>query len=474
MPIYVPAPVFTDNAGQLISHEDLEIIRQNVAYAELLSYRMMPGFPSSGGVDTRTPFNYPTDGDFSLWYGNLRYRTGMTTLAVQGTSSNAGTMTFKVYVNGVLRITVSPASTFQGTWTISGFADGEVMAIEIVADFSSGVAPSNAKYVITAVYGTPIVYGGPAWGGVPSFTNAWTAAKLNQLCSAADWVYARAAATPIRPDLACLFSLSPFSGDNKPVYYGSVGRWFSNSQFFFGGQIYNGSSPGLVMEVYFNGTKVYTSPNFPIGTTTHYFTLDLSGYAVGEQIEVGIWINCTTPGAQADWQFARTTINAARSQVDTSAVYSSITATPLEDVLVSPTTLAAYLNELAGIVLAAYNRIQATPAVFNRVWAVRRFFSKRNVFADLGSKRGRPRFIRSGHRVTVRGKDVSIGYGPMSIPTNERGQDWENYKFLHEQSIIGGDKEQTQMVYLDTLPDLTYGIPYYLLGDVTWAEESVI
>lgn len=473
MPIYVPAPVFTDNVGQLLSHEDLAIIRQNAAYAELLSYRMMPGFPSSGGVDTRTPGFYPTDGDFTIWYGNLRFRTGLTTLAVQGTSANTGTMTFKVYVNGVLRITISPAATFQGTWTISGFADGEVMAIEIVADFSSGVAPSNAKYVITAVYATPIVYG-VSWGGVPSFTTAWTAAKLNQLAAAAEWVYARAAATPIRPDLACLFSLGPFSGDNRPVYYGSVGRWFSNSEFFFGGQIYNGSSPELYLEVYFNGTKVYTSPNFPIGTHTHYFSLSLSSFAVGEQVEVAIFLNNTVPGAQADWQFSRATINAARSQVNTSAVYSSITATPLEDVTTSPATLAAYLNGLASVVQAAYDRIQATPAVFNRVWAVRRFFSKNNKFADLGSKRGRPRFIRTGHRLTVRGKGVSIGYGPMTIPTNDRGQDWENYTFLHTQSVIDGDKEQTQTVYLDTLPGLTYGVPYYILGDATWAEEHII
>src|SRR4029077_6007130 len=113
-------------------------------------------------------------GTFPIWYGNLRFKTGMTTLAVQGTSANTGSMTFKLYVNGTLRITVSPTATWNGTWTMSGFADGEVMEIRVDADFSSGGAPSNAKYVVTTVYGTPLTYG-VSWPGVPTFTTAWTA-----------------------------------------------------------------------------------------------------------------------------------------------------------------------------------------------------------------------------------------------------------------------------------------------------------
>jgi hypothetical protein len=121
MPLYTPQPIFTDNIGQLVSHEDLEIIRGNVAYAELLSYRMMPGFPSSGGNDTQTPGYYRGSGTFTLWFGSVRFRTGMTTLAVQGTSANTGSMTFKVYVNNALVASVAPGSTWQVTWAISGF-----------------------------------------------------------------------------------------------------------------------------------------------------------------------------------------------------------------------------------------------------------------------------------------------------------------------------------------------------------------
>lgn len=472
MPIYTPQPTFSDNVGQLLSHEDLEVLRSNIGYAELLSYRMMPGFPSSGGNDTQTPGYYRGSGTFTIWYGNMRFRTGMTTLAVQGTSANTGTMTFKVYVNGVLRITVAPVASWQGTWTISGFADGEVFGVEVRADFTSGTAPSNAKYVVTAIYGTPITIG-TAWPGTPTFTTAWTASQLNQLASAAEWVYTRASAVPIRPDLAIIFGNGPFSGLNAPMYYGSVGRWFSNSRFWFGGQIYNGSSPGLYLQVYFNGTLVYTSVNCPVGVTTLYFSVSLAGYAVGEQVEVSIFMNNTIPAASSDWSYSRIIFNAMRSEVDTSAAYTNMTATPTEDVAIAPATLAAYLNNLSATVLAAYNRINSTPAVFNRIWGVRRFFSRYDEFGDIAHFRALPRFIRTGHRLTVRGRNVSIGWGTISVPPSDKNI-FETYKFLHETTVIDNDHDETKVVYLDTLPGLEYGLPYYLIGNIRWCEENII
>jgi hypothetical protein len=472
MPIFTAAPIFNDNIGQLISHEDLEILRQNVGYAEMLSYRMMPGFPSSGGVDTGTPDYYRGSGTFTCWFGSVRFRTGMTTLAVQGTSANPGSMTFKVYVNNSLVASVAPGSTWQTTWAITGMTDGQVFEVQVRVVFSAGVAPANAKYVVTAVYCTPIDF--PfTWGGVPSFPTAWTATKLNQLAAAAEWVYNRASAVPIRPDLAILYGLGPFQGLMLPMYFGSVGRWFSNSEFWFAGQILNDSSPGLYLKVFFDGVLVYTSGNCPVGVTNLGFSLSLAGYSVGQQIEVGIYLDNTIPAAQDSWSYCRNIFNAMRSQVDTSAVYSSITATPIEDVTTSTATLAAYLNDLSAVVLAAHDRIVNTPAVFNRVWGVRRFFSRYNEFSDIAQFRGRPRFIRTGHRLTVRGRNVSIGYGPISVPPSDRNI-FETYKFLNEVTVIDNDHDETKVVYLDSLPGLEYGTVYYLIGDVRWAEENII
>ena len=470
---FTVSPVFSDNIGQMLSSEDLSLLRGNALYAEMLSYRTMPGFASSGSVDTRTPNYYPNDGTYPLGFGNLQFRTGMTTLTVTGTSANPGSMTFQVLVDGNLRITISPVANWSGTWTFAGYADGQVMEIQIQAVYSAGGAPANASFVITSVYGSPISFG-LAWPGTPTFTTAWTAALLNQLCDAASWVYNRAAATPIRPDLSILYGLGPYSGNNQPLYYATVGRHFSNSQFAFSGQVANDSSPGLVLQIYFDGVLVYTGPNLAIGTTDIFFTLSLAAYSVGQLITVAVFLNNTTAAVRTSWSYCRYIIRACRSQVDTSAIYASIPATPADGIAVSVATVAAYLNSLSSTVLAAYNRIQATPAVFNRSWAVRRFFSKFNNFSDTGQVRGRPRFIRNGHRLTVRGKGLSIAWGPISVPTNVRGLEFDDYTMLNNQAITGGDTIQTQTIYLDTLPGLAYGIPYFVLGDASWVHESVI
>jgi hypothetical protein len=472
VPIYTPAPIFVDNVGQLLSTEDLEIVRDNCAYAELLSFRTMPGFASSGGLDTRTPNYYPTSGTFAIWYGNIRFQTGLTTLTVVGGAANYGAATVRVYVNNTLRITITPGATFSGTWTIAGLADGEVADIRVDANYASGGAAANASFFISAIYASPITYS-VSWPGVPTFTTAWTAAKLNQLCDAAAWIYNRAAATPVRPDLSLLYNLGTYFADTRPMYYGSIGKWYSNSQFRFGGNIVNLSSPGQVVDVYFNGVLVYTSPNFAIGTTAYSTALSLASYSVGDQIAVLVNLRCTTAGAQADWKFSRFTMNAARSEVDTSNVYTSILATPASEVVVARATLAAYLNDLSATVLAAHDRIVNTPEVFGRVWAVRRFFSKTNSLSELCQKRARPRFIRSGHRLIVRGKGVTVGWGGVVVPTNDAGQDFDNYGFRSSQSVIDPDKLATQTVYLDTLPNLNYGDPYYIIGDATWVEESI-
>lgn len=466
--IFTPAPVFRDNVGQLLSHEDLDVLRDNAAYCDILASRPMPGFVSSGGPDSRTPGYYPTSGTFTLWFGNIRYRTGLTTLTIEGAAANWGSVTIRVYVNGTLRITITPSASFSGTWTIAGLADGEVADLRVDA---FGSSPANAVYVILAIYATPLTYS-VTWPGVPTFTTTWSAAKLTQLCDAMQWVYDRANVAPIRPDLSLLYQLAPFSGDNRPMYFGSVGRWFSNSQFRFGGSLMNATSPGLQIDVYFDGSLVYSSANIPVGTTVFSTALSLAGFSVGQQIQVAIYVNNTIAGPQP-WSFSRLTLNAARSEVDTSAIYATMLATPPADIAYARTSLAAFLNGLSATVLGAHDRIVNTPAVFSRIWAQRRFFSKTNSMSELSQRRGRPRITRQGDRLTVRGKGVSIGWGPIVLPTNEAGFDFDNWSPIHTAALTDSDKIQTQTVYLDNFAGLTMGLPAYIIGDCTWVEQSI-
>jgi hypothetical protein len=479
--LYTDPNVFTDSIGQLLSHEDLDVIRDNVANVEALSYRMMPGFASSGGIETGTAGFYNSSNTVHIWYGNLRWFTGMTTLTVEGTATGYGSLSIKVYVNGVLRITIAPGATWSGTWAMSGFADGEVMDLEVRLTTSSGTVSTTAKVVVEAVYGSPVVYA-PSWPGTPTFTTAWTAAKINQLNNAIIWLMNRMTAVPIRPDMSSLFGLGPFRDSTvdpttyrRPMYYGAVVRWYSNSQFRIGGSIWNGSSAGLQMEIEFNGVLVYTSPNYAIGTTVIGFTLPLSSYTIGANIQVGIFLNCTNEGpvgaVAGKYSFPRLTINAARSEVDGSAIYTTLPATPAADpTSIAVATMAAYLNALSTTVLAAYTRINATPGIWNRVWAVRRWFSKTNDWSDTGRGRGRPRFRRQGDRLIVRGKGIDVAWGPLKLENTDRGVDFDGYSFLYTQNVIDSETLETKIVYLENLAGLEYGAPFFLLGDVSWAE----
>lgn len=479
MTLYNTAITFTDNVGQLVSREDFTVVRDNVAYIEALSYRSpMPGFPSSGGVETGTPGSYNSNSSDPIWFGNLRFQSGLTTLTIEGTAVGYGSALIKVYVDNVLRMTITPGATWSGTWAMSGFIDGQVMDLEVRLTTASGTVSTTAKVVVEAIYATPIVYS-PTWPATPTFTTAWTAAQLNQLQNAIIWVLNRMNAVPIRPDLAVLFGLGPFFDSSqdpwsrRPVYYGAVGRWFSNSQFRLAGHVYNGSSPGLRMEIEFNGTIVYTSPNLAIGTTLLQVVLPLTSYTIGANIQVAVFGNCTSQGP-GPYQFSRWTMNAVRSEVDGSAIYSTLTATPAADTSLAVATLAAYLNNLSTTVLAAYNRVIATTTVFNRVWAVRRWFSKSNEWKDSGRKRGRPRFVRTGDRLIVRGKGLSVNWGPMKVENTDRGLDFDGGTWAYSQNVIDTETIETKIVYLESMAGLDIGVPYFIMGDCSWAEERIL
>jgi hypothetical protein len=238
--------------------------------------------------------------------------------------------------------------------------------------------------------------------------------------------------------------------------------------------VYNGSSPGLRLEIEFNGTIVYTGPNLAIGTTLLQIVLPLTSYTVGANIQVGVFGNCTSMGP-GPYQFSRWTLNAVRSEVDGTAVYTTLPATPAADPTSIPVaTMAAYLNALSTAVLGAYTRLTATDPVFNRVWALRRWFSKTNTWDDTGRARGRPRFVRTGDRLIVRGKGVTVAWGPITVANTDRGLDFDGATWLHTQSVIDTETTETKVVYLENMPGLDPGIPYYLQGDVTWAEERIL
>src|SRR3954471_19789986 len=153
-------PSFQDNIGQILSAEDLHIMRQNAILMDALSFRNPPCFDMSAGRDTGTQGAWPDDMPFRVWHGFLRFQTGMTSVVVTGRTTGAATLNLRIQVDGITVNLASPQTGFTSTIDISGvgYTDGQIITITMSV---TGTGASVAQvFWIHDVYGTPISLSG--------------------------------------------------------------------------------------------------------------------------------------------------------------------------------------------------------------------------------------------------------------------------------------------------------------------------
>jgi len=472
-----PVPTFYDSVGMILSAADLRAIRRNAAIVDGLSYRQMPCFDSSAGLDTYTVGYYPSSPPFRIWNGYFRFRSGMTTLTIEGSATPAGSETIKVFLNGsgTAAATITPTSSFTQNITISGlgYTDGQIVQVELQVQGSASTA--TARYVIYDIYASPISFA-TAWPGVPTFSGTYSALKLNQLSNAAQWLFDRMAATPIVPNLMMRYALGSFGTlpNLRPLWYGSVGRYFSNDIFRLFGVYTNVTDVAQKLYVYINGSLASTLGPFGPGTATISIPVALT-HTLGTRVEASVWEETITPGAvQAAWKQSRFSLTYRYSQADGSGYpYATMPADFSPAVNISAATLDSRLNALATVLNNTKTRIDNTPNIWNRARAVRRWFGKNgeDTQGDFDA-RARPFFARQGYRLVVKGKGVSIGFGPITVPSDpQKGPQYDAHTYGKTESVIDGDKVDTKTVYLDSIDGLVPGTTYQLVGDVQYAEE---
>lgn len=479
---------FVSDVGSPISAADLTAMRDNVALIDQLTYRITPSFDSSAGIDTGTPGYGKTDGDhygntWRVWRGAFRFRSGMTDLTVTGyaqrSTKPSSNETLKIYVNnsGTASATITPAAaTFTTTIALSGYTNGQVVPVEIKLEGT--IHSADSKMVIYSVYGTPITYTVTSYPGVPSFSGTYSAALLNQLVSATAWLYNRIAAVPIVPGLAQNYALGPYFVSTWPLYYGAVQRSYTSDVLYIRMTVVNPKSPGLRYLVYLNNVLVSTGPTWGVGTHEVFLTLSLSSVSVGSRAEVIIYADLTTQSAEPLLN-TRWSILAVRAQADIigglSYPYAVLNAVPVGDASITATTLNSFLNNLATTLTAAKARIDAAPHVFSRGYAMRYYYAPRAGQIDNGaiSHRARPRFIRLADRLFAAGRDVKLMYGPVSVPVDVAYFKYDDHTFAHTETIIDADKDETTIVYLDSLAGLFPGSAYQIgaAGDLRYCEE---
>lgn len=486
---------FVSDVGQTISAQDLILIRNNVALVDQLTYRITPTFDSSAGIDTGTAgfgntSNSPYGTRFRIWKGAFRFQTGATTLTIAGyarrSTTGGSNEVIKIYVNGVFSVNVTPAAaTYTQTIALSGFTDGQVVSVELFID---GSTYGNDGYFVTyAVYISPITYSVTSYPGVPTFTSTFSAAKLNQLVAAYTWVYNRIAVIPNVPGLRQMYAMGPFNlAMNRnatfgaPMYFGSVLRGYTQDSLNVFVHLINETTPGVCYKVLLNGALVYTSSTFGPGTWLDQAVISLTSIAVGVRAEVSVFAKVITESDPnvTPWKFTRWNI-AADSQPDyASAVtypYAALTSPPVGDVTITDATLNTFLNNLASAVDAAKTRIDANTVIFARSYAMRQWYASRDDHLNQASmrKRARPRQLRLGDRLFVKGKDLKINFGPVSVPSDEEGQKYDDYTWANDITVVDPDKTDETVVYLDSMAGLFPGTVYQIFGPVVYAEERL-
>jgi hypothetical protein len=483
-------PVFYDSAGMLDSATDFNVLRAAAGLIDRWTYRVDPVFDSTTGVDTNTPGYFSTITPLRIWWGAVRFQTGCTTLTVEMKGQLTGSESIKVYWNGTdatgsgtLAMTLTPPGSFgafSGTYTLPALTDGAVYQIEVRIE---GAHTAAATYQMVDVYLSPITKA--SYPGVPTFTaSTVNAANLNLLASALQWMYERLRMVPMVPHLSLLYNLGPFkdpsSGDpqhtDRPIWYGSAGRYYSNSTLVIAGVIQSLTTTGWNFKIYINGSVVYTSPTYGIGNQAIRVTQSLSAYTLGTRVSVGILASATTGGTAVPLRFTRFTLGLMAVGSDGSGwPYASLPAKFVGPATGTSTfsTVVTALNALSTIVTNAKSRIDGRPEQWARVRALRRHYSRNADTEGLLVARARPHIpLRVGSELFVKGTNTEVQWGvfqPGTVDANSNG--WESYSMSNKQQVA--DSALGATVYLDDLPGLDVGSTYMLFGDPLWVEEKI-
>jgi hypothetical protein len=488
--LWTRRPVFYDNAGMLDSSTDLNVLRTGAGLIDRWSYRNEPFFDSTTGVDRMaTPGYANVENPLRIWWGGVRFQTGCTTLTVEMKGLRNASETIKVYWNGTdltgsgtLAMTLTPPGVFgafSGTYTLpGGLVDGTVYRLEIRAEGAHALA---SNWQVQDVYLSPVTKSG--WVAAPTFTvSTVNATKLNQLADAEQWLYERMRLVPMVPHLSMLYNQGPFNPSdaqhvNRPMYYGSVGRYYSNSTLRIAGIVQSFTTTGWFFYIQLNGSTVYTSPTYGVTSAQPIdVRLDLSAYTLGSRVAVAIFATATNGGTVEPKRFTRWTFGIMHAVADSSGwPYASLPtkfAGPATGTSTWSTVVAA-LNSLSTVVNNAKTRIDARAELWGRVRAMRRHYTRNTDDEPDLFARARPQFPwRVGSEVYVQGADIEIQWGlfrPGEI--DQRANGYEKYAMSEKQSVddsVGG-----KLVYLDDLPGLDVGSTYIVFGDPWWAGEYI-
>lgn len=472
MPTIDLPPAFVNNVNMPLSATSLNMLRDAAIALDGWSYRRMSAFDgNSNGYVSHAA------GDFRIWWGALRWQTGMTTLWLDGFASGWGSATLKVYLNGsgTAAATIALGASWVTSVDISsGYSHGDIILIEVR---TSGNATKTSRYLVNEVFAEPITVT-TSWPGVPTFAGTYDSARLNQLINACQNLYDRINAVPIPPTMGHFWVSGTHKAQTATLYAGSVQRSQSQDvlRILGAANIFNDAEH---LEILIDGVLAYTGSTWGINTNN---AIDISialTNSVSDRVYVQIDEVVTNAATNAA-SFAnggmelnsRFTFHTIRAEAATGGYPAA--APPVAfaaDISITAATLNSRLNAISTMLSGVQSRLDTAAWLWNRAMAVRRRFA---IDDNQNSKLAQvftPSFQRFGDRLIVRGKNVTIGWGGRIIDPQEDA--WRDYKYhpAQSQSVISGDKEDTAEVFLDELKGLYPGQYYQVLGECSYCAE---
>jgi hypothetical protein len=452
-----------------ISAADLDELRDACILLDGLSFRAMNVTNSSGPQFNGDAADWHSGGDYRQSWWGLRFTTGMTDLTIKGTCATQ----IDIYFDGVPAGIQAASASFTKTIALSGYTHGDIISIEIYTNgnplpSSGSTAAYTGKYVIWEIYGSPVVTTS-TWPGVPTFAGTYSAALLNQLRDAAQYIWDRVSAIPILPNLAHILDETTHKVETSKVFHGGVARYTATDTLRIEGILVSRNTAEHY-EIYIGGALAYTSATYGQQTIAFAHSLGLA-HTLGTRVEVEIRAVVTsTPAGNPPERFSQYVISVMRTE----AAYPSATP-PVAFVAEQATSQAqrdAYLNGLATMLSDAKARLDARPEQWNRAQACRRVYANDLTQATRNYRRHCAIFQRQGDTLLVRGKAVKIGYGVFAFddPGETNGVpnpvNYTKFHFATEVSIGTNDNMiETNIVPLDSLPGLERDMLFYVWSD---------
>lgn len=489
--LYADAPYFVDSVE--FSGADGNVLRQNAIFLDGLTQQPISSFTQGIYAEAQWYMgrNKVTLAMPRAWWGAFQYRAGVNTAVYEVFGTPVTNERIRIYHKRLLDAApgtlvydaVWPSSPSHPTINMAsaGYRDGEIIETVVEVYFPGPTYPKTGLYIVSnAVTQSLEDYTGlPAWPGLPTFGagSTVTAANLNKLSEAQDWIMTRLSLVPRVPFINGMFvngthkSDAFFPNNPRPLHYSwiSKGNGQDTMHIVIDYYIFNGQEN---ITVYVGGVLEYISPTLTNGQVgTLDFTFDISSLSDGASYDVVIYEEVTPGQGQAELDLYNGSIIDSRFTIKTieaTDTRSYYTPSAEFDVLESMTysTLKSRLNNFKTGTENAYNRIIDNDNIFNTA----RMFRKKVGVDDHQNNSEEwmslPMQIRIGERYVVAGKNVKIAWGGYSLTTSLRDDptNRQPYEFANTKELIGSDKVEVREGFFDEFEGLFVGSTYWILG----------